>query len=91
MDFTFDGVIPPYHMDNVEWRIKDSYIIATICSMCGKKGYGIKMCARCVRAAKYDNKSASMPPFVASYCSKHCQKRHWKVHKLVCSSLQKLT
>ena len=41
------------------------------CSMCGAVGAS-KKCSKCR---------------VAVYCTKTCQKAHWKAHKMVCASL----
>ena len=40
-----------------------------VCSACGKGGVQLNKCARCRDPA---------------YCSKECQKEHWKAHKKVC-------
>ena len=42
------------------------------CASCGKHSQDLKRCARCKAVA---------------YCSKECQKKHWKQHKSVCPLL----
>eukprot|EP00811_Abedinium_folium_P026858 NODE_4004_length_1949_cov_10.892426.p1 GENE.NODE_4004_length_1949_cov_10.892426~~NODE_4004_length_1949_cov_10.892426.p1 ORF type:complete len:553 (+),score=77.67 NODE_4004_length_1949_cov_10.892426:120-1661(+) len=41
------------------------------CASCGASGVALKFCAKCRRA---------------QYCSKMCQKSHWKEHKSACAS-----
>lgn len=44
------------------------------CGECGKEGKGGKALMRCARCYRVE------------YCSKECQKLHWKVHKRICTA-----
>ena len=50
-------------------RVPGKTEMTLVCSACGKGGVQLNKCARCRDPA---------------YCSKECQKEHWKAHKKVC-------
>jgi len=56
-----------------DWRESQSRIIKeqkyNVCEQCGTKGNNFKVCGGCQ---------------TAYYCSKKCQKKNWKKHKLEC-------
>jgi hypothetical protein len=49
--------------------------MSKFCANCGVEGTKMPKCAECQ---------------VACYCGRGCQKQHWKVHKYICKSAQKL-
>jgi len=50
-------------------ELVDGVFVANMCENCGKQGGSMKRCARCKKM---------------KYCSKNCQRAHWKTHKQDC-------
>jgi len=67
---------------STEWTVPKPYVLQFVfeprpkstCGECKKKDHGYKKCSACD---------------VTRYCSKECQRKHWKNHKEQCKEYQK--
>jgi hypothetical protein len=64
------GLFPNMFPTATDDRIREIYISNSVCGNCGKADVKLKTCGRCR---------------IGAYCSKDCQKLHWKLHRSFCT------
>ena len=74
--------------------VYEYYIFVNFCRVCGRtkkksKGRKIRGCKRCLMNAREGNfyKKYKKRIEVTTYCSKRCQRAHWKEHREFCNEI----